>query len=207
MPRQMREIEMLAVARRMFSERGYAATSMDQIAAASDISKPMLYAYLGSKQELFARCVAEAGAEFRADVRAAVGDVEDAPPDERLWRGMLAFFGRIESNRETWDLLYPIDGPPPSGVLGERAAHGMSAMTELVEGLMADAARARGLGEEMVAQTAPLAQALAAAMMALADWGRRHPDEPKELHALRAMNFAWRGLEGLLDGRLWLPSD
>jgi hypothetical protein len=39
----------------------------------------------------------------------------------------------------------------------------------------------------------------------LASWWLRHPEEPKELQALRLMNFAWMGLGNLLEGRLWQP--
>jgi hypothetical protein len=33
----------------------------------------------------------------------------------------------------------------------------------------------------------------------------RHPDQPKELQALRLMNLAWMGLGEISKGRLWLP--
>jgi AcrR family transcriptional regulator len=204
-PRAIREPEMVAAARRVFTERGYHATSMDEIARAVNVTKPMLYAYFGSKEALFAECVRQTGIEFRARVREVAGPVGDLPPDQRLWTGLLAVFAEIERNRATWDLLYPLDARGPGGALGERASYGTEAMTELVGGLMAEAARAQGLSDEMVAQTAPMAAALAGAVIALIDWWRRHPDEPKELQALRAMNFAWRGFEGLLEGRLWLP--
>jgi AcrR family transcriptional regulator len=196
---------MVAAARRVFAERGFHSTSMDDVARAAGVSKPMVYAYFGSKEGLFAECVRQAGIELRANVAAAAGPVGDAPPDERLWTGLLAVFTEIERNREAWDLLYPLEGPGPGGALGARASYGMAAMTELVRGLMAEAARARGLPDAMVEQTAPLAGALAGAVVALIDWWRRHPEEPKEVHALRAMNFAWRGFEQLLDGRVWLP--
>jgi AcrR family transcriptional regulator len=204
-PRAVREREMLAAARTIFGERGYAATSMDDIAAASDITKPMLYAYFGTKEDLFARCVQAAGEELRASVRAAATPAEGARPDERLWAGLLAVFAGIEASRDAWDLLYPLEGGSPGGALGARAAYGVEAMAELVEALMADAAGAAGMAAPLVAETAPMARALTGAVMALVDWWRRHPEEPKELQALRAMNLAWRGLEGLLEERYWIP--
>jgi len=197
---------MVAAARRVFGERGYESASMDDIAAAAGISKPMLYAYFGSKEDLFAACIREAGIDFRASVRAAAGEVRDRAPEERLYRGLLAVFAGIEQERDAWDLLYPLEGHGPGGALGARATYGVVAMTEMVEGLMADSARARGLPEEMVAQVAPMARALAGAVLGLVDWWRRHPDEPKELQAVRAMNLTWRGFERLLAGELWLPS-
>lgn len=196
---------MVAAARALFGSRGYAGASMDDVAAAAGVSKPMVYAYFGSKEQLFARCVQAAGVEFRASVRAAAGAAGGATPADRLWAGLLAVFTGIQAERDAWDLLYPLDGAAPGGPLGDRARYGTAAMTELAEDLMADAARSAGLDEALVAETAPLAQALAGSVMALADWWRRHPEEPKELQALRAMNFAWRGFEGMLEGRYWVP--
>ena len=204
-PRAVREREMLAVASRIFRERGYEQASMDEIAAAARVTKPLVYSYFGSKEELFAQCVRQAGIDLRASVRAAADPAGDLPPDRRMYAGLLAVFTGIERNREAWDLLYPLEGQAPGGALGARAVHGVSAMAELVEELMADSARAQGLDDAMVAQTAPMARALSGAVIALTDWWRAHPEEPVELQALRAMNFAWRGFEQLLEGRLWLP--
>lgn len=196
---------MVRCARRLFGERGYQSASMEEIARAAGVSKPMLYAYFGSKDGLFAACIKQAGIEFRDGVRAAAGAAGDIPPEQRLWRGLDAAFRGIEANREPWNLIYPLEGAGPSEPLAARAVHGVAAMTELTQDLLADAAREAGLGEAAVEQTAPLAHALAGAAMATVDWWRRHPEESAELQALRVMNFAWRGLEQLMDGRLWLP--
>ena len=48
---------MLDAAVQMFSVNGYHETSMDAIAAQAEISKPMLYLYYGSKEELFGACL------------------------------------------------------------------------------------------------------------------------------------------------------
>src|SRR5881392_2327171 len=138
-PRAVREREMLAVAERVFTERGYHAASMGEIAEACGVTKPMLYAYFGSKEGLFAACGIPAGEQLRARIAELAGETP-ASPDEQLWRGLLAIFRRIDENRETWLLLYPPDAPPPSGALGARAAMSRAAMVELVERLMHDAA-------------------------------------------------------------------
>ncbi len=43
----------LAAALKVFSETGYSAASMDAIALAAEVSKPTLYMYFGSKEQLF----------------------------------------------------------------------------------------------------------------------------------------------------------
>ena len=57
LPRAVREQQMLDAAVQMFSVNGYHETSMDAIAAEAEISKPMLYLYYGSKEELFGACL------------------------------------------------------------------------------------------------------------------------------------------------------
>ena len=57
LPRAVREQQMLDAAVQMFSVNGYHETSMDAIAAQAEISKPMLYLYYGSKEELFGACL------------------------------------------------------------------------------------------------------------------------------------------------------
>ena len=52
---------MLDAAVRVFSQRGYHAASVDEIAETAGISKPMVYAYLGTKEELFTACLHREG--------------------------------------------------------------------------------------------------------------------------------------------------
>ena len=58
LPRAVREQQMLDAAVKVFSQNGFRETSMDAIAAEAQISKPMLYLYYGSKEELFSACIA-----------------------------------------------------------------------------------------------------------------------------------------------------
>jgi AcrR family transcriptional regulator len=52
-PRALREQQMLDAAVKVFSRRGFHAANMDEIAERSGVSKPMVYAYHGTKEELF----------------------------------------------------------------------------------------------------------------------------------------------------------
>jgi len=72
LPRAVREQQMLDAAVQMFSVNGYHETSMDAIAAEAEISKPMLYLYYGSKEELFGACLDRELGRFVDRVRAAV---------------------------------------------------------------------------------------------------------------------------------------
>src|SRR3954471_17010778 len=88
-PREVGEREMLAVARRAFARHGFGEASMDDIAEAAGISKPMLYNYFESKGGLFYACVREEAGRLFDVVRSAAA-APDLPPDERLCRGFVA---------------------------------------------------------------------------------------------------------------------
>ena len=95
---------MLDAAVRVFSRRGFHEASMDEIADEADISKPMVYAYLGSKDDLFRACVNREGTRLMESIVAVVG--EGLPADEQLWRGLRAFFGFVGAHRDGWAVLY-----------------------------------------------------------------------------------------------------
>lgn len=77
LPRAVREQQMLDAAVDVFSDRGFHETSMDAIAAKAAISKPMLYLYYGSKDELFAACIQREGLRF-VEALAPAGDPDSA---------------------------------------------------------------------------------------------------------------------------------
>src|SRR5579884_3424913 len=80
LPRAVREQQMLDAAVQMFSVNGYHETSMDAIAAEAQISKPMLYLYYGSKEDLFGACLNREMGRFIDVVRADV-DFQQSPND------------------------------------------------------------------------------------------------------------------------------
>ena len=204
-PRIERQREMIHAATELFSKHGFAAVSMDDVAAAAGITKPLIYSYLGSKEGLFAACAEEAGAELRARLRDLVQGSELAP-DERLWAGIGAVFEFVERHRLAWELLYPPAGRP-AGPVGEGADHARQAMEELLESLFADTAESAGVAGDALGHVGPLARAFTAVTIAMAtDWVSRST-EPRELAALRLMNLAWMGFGGLLEGRMWLPGE
>jgi AcrR family transcriptional regulator len=102
-PRAERERQMIAVAERMFAERGFQAVGMDEIAEQVGVSKPMIYEYFGSKEGLFVACIRQARAELLTATTESVAghtSVEDA-----LRAGLTAFFEFTDSHRRSWQLI------------------------------------------------------------------------------------------------------
>ncbi|MEV5765012.1 TetR/AcrR family transcriptional regulator [Micromonospora sp. NPDC052213] len=200
LPRAVREQQMLDAAVKVFSRRGFHAASMDEIAEDAGISKPMVYAYLGTKEELFVACLHREGARMMQAIAGAAAPELSA--DERLWRGLRAFFGFVGAHRDGWAVLYrQARGEQPFA--GELA--GMRArLVEVVAGMLGHALRAEGreVGET---DLEVVAYALVGATESLADWLADHPEADPERTATRMMNVAWLGAGQLLRGATWRP--
>jgi AcrR family transcriptional regulator len=104
LPRAVREQQMLDAAVAVFSRRGYHAAAMDEIAEVAGISKPMVYAYLGTKEDLFLACLHREATRLAQAVLDVVTPA--ASPDEQLWRGLRAFFRFVAAHRDGWAVLY-----------------------------------------------------------------------------------------------------
>jgi AcrR family transcriptional regulator len=192
---------MLAVAERAFAERGYHAASVDAIAEAAGITKPMVYAYFGSKEGLYRACMAAARERLLVALREGVDT--SAPPDQQLWRGVLTFFTFVERQHDSWSVML---GDVTAGT-GPFAADGAEIRRE-ISGLIGDLLRRAAQAEGL--DVGPLADQIARALMgageSLAAWWEDHPEESAEHMALVLMNFAWNGLGGLVRGEGWAPA-
>ena len=104
LPRAVREQQMLDAAVQMFSINGYHETSMDAIAAQAQISKPMLYLYYGSKEELFGACLSRELSRFIDTVRADI-DLK-CSARELLRHTIISVLQYIDANRASWIVLY-----------------------------------------------------------------------------------------------------
>jgi AcrR family transcriptional regulator len=132
LPRAVREQQMLDAAVQMFSVNGYHETSMDTIAAEAQISKPMLYLYYGSKEDLFGACLNREMNRFVNGVRAGI-DFTQSPKD--LLRNTIGSFLRyIDENRASWIVMYT--QATSSQAFADTVREGREQMIELVAGLV-----------------------------------------------------------------------
>jgi AcrR family transcriptional regulator len=194
---------MLANAERAFAQRGFHAASVDGIAEASGISKPMIYAYFGSKEGLYRACMARARGRLLETLREGVDQA--AEPDQQLWHGLLAFFTFVEREQDSWAVLLG-EVTAGTGPFAQEGAEVRREMTLLVADLLRRAAEAEGMPAGGLGLVEPIARSLIGAGESLAVWWGEHPDEPAEKIALVLMNFAWNGLGGIVEGRSWLPT-
>ncbi|MEV7977419.1 TetR/AcrR family transcriptional regulator [Streptomyces sp. NPDC086519] len=203
MPRAVREQQMLDAAVRTFGQRGYMAASMDEIAELAGVSKPLVYLYLNSKEDLFTACIRrEAGALTEA-VRSGVD--RDLPADRQLWDGLRAFFTYTAEHPDGWSVLHLQARTHGEGFAAEVAAMReeiVAFVTQLIVAAAREAHRDPDLGE---GEVAGLAEALVGAAESLAAWANATPGVTARQAAATLMNFAWAGLGNLMEGRPWSP--
>ncbi|MEU7055030.1 TetR/AcrR family transcriptional regulator [Streptomyces sp. NPDC046197] len=104
MPRAVREQQMLDAAVQIFGQRGYMAASMDEIAELAGVSKPLVYLYLNSKEDLFTACIRREATALTEAVRAGVRP--GLPADRQLWEGLRAFFTHTAEHPDGWTVLH-----------------------------------------------------------------------------------------------------
>jgi AcrR family transcriptional regulator len=197
--RAAREREMLDAAEEIFGERGYAGTSMDEIAARVGVSKPLVYQYYGSKDGLFVACLARLRARLLESVSTVVFEAPDA--EQALYAGLTEWFRFLDEHPRAWSVMVD-EGRLTAGPAAEAA----------------DQVRADfvGLIEDMVRLNLPsdrettddeiqvIAQSLSGATERLAIWRSRNGRRPApEQVAESLMDLFWVGLRSLRAGDSW----
>lgn len=201
MPRAVREQQMLDAAVRTFGRRGYMAASMDEIAELAGVSKPLVYLYLNSKDDLFSACIRREAAALVAAVRAGVAT--EVPADRQLWDGLRAFFAHTAEHPDAWSVLH-LQARTHGGRFAQEAAGMREEIVTFVTGLIATSAREAHENPDLPdRQVAGLAEALVGAAESLADWANTTEGVTAKEAAATLMNFAWAGLENLMGGRAW----
>jgi AcrR family transcriptional regulator len=191
LPRAVREQQMLDAAVQMFSVNGYHDTSMDSIAAEARISKPMLYLYYGSKEELFGACLARELTRFIDGVRADI-DTEQGPKD-LLRNTIVSFLHYIDANRASWLVMYT--QATSSQAFAQTVREGRERIIDLVGGLL----RAGTRNPEPDTNFEMTAAALVGAGEAVATRLSTGDTDVEEATALMISLF-WRGLKGAPSG-------
>lgn len=182
---------MLDAAVQMFSVNGYHETSMDSIAAAAQISKPMLYLYYGSKEELFGACL---NRELRRFVETVRGEINfRQSPKDMLSNTIRSVLRYIDANRAAWIVMYT--QATSSQAFAHTVREGRQRIIDLVGRLL----RAGTRHPEPDTDFELMAVALVGAGEAIAarvSTGDIDVDAAGEL----MINLFWRGLKGTPSG-------
>lgn len=168
-PRALRERQVLALAGELFAERGYAGASMDELASRAGVSKPVIYDLVGSKEELFRRCVDAAATDLYGRVAQAVASTDG--PEPQLRAGANAFFSWAAEHRRSWGMMFADGG----GEFARDAARVRARQTELVIATLTQGAFNLGVAVDKQ-QIEAGAHMINGAFESLAHWATERPE-------------------------------
>lgn len=167
-PRAVRERQLVELAEELFAERGFAGTSMEELARRAGVTKPVIYELFESKDGLFRACVDRAIERMAASI--AVAFRSETEPEARLRAGGLAFLRFARDNRVAWDLM------AMQTRFAEQAQAVRRDQAQLIRMLMAEIAPEGTDPRELEA----VAYAVNSAYEGAAHWMWEHPDAPVE---------------------------
>lgn len=88
----------------MFARNGFHGSSMNEVAEAAGVTKPVLYQHFASKRELYLALLEEVGARLRTAIAKATADA--AGPHEQVEQGFRAYFRWVAEDHDAFLLLF-----------------------------------------------------------------------------------------------------
>ena len=107
LPRDERRAQLIEVAREVFVASGYHAASMDDIADAAGISKPVLYQHVPSKLDLYLALLDEAIDSLNAELETAITSTHDNK--QRVAAATAAYFDFVKDRLGGFRLVFESD--------------------------------------------------------------------------------------------------
>ncbi|MET4046270.1 AcrR family transcriptional regulator [Rhodococcus sp. UYP5] len=185
---QRRE-QLIEIGRSLFAERGYEATSVEEIAGRAHVSKPVVYEHFGGKEGLYAVIVDR---EMSTLLQMITSSLEQNRSRVRVERVALALLTYVEERTDGFRILVR-DSPVAAVADGKYSSLLNDAVSQVGHILAGDFAR-RGFD----AGFAPLyAQALVGMVSMTAQWWLDVREPSKEVVAAHVVNLCWNGLTNL----------
>jgi len=188
LPAAERRRQLLDVALETFGGKGYHQTSMNEVAEAAGVTKPVLYQHFSSKRALYLELLREVGVRLLDEVGKATA--EASGPRQQVEAGFTAYFGWVASNRRGFEVLFAGDTRRDREFVREalrvesQVADAIAALI-VVDGLAPEHQRLLAYGIVGIAETT------------CRHWLASDLDLAPEELAQRASQLAWAGLRGL----------
>jgi AcrR family transcriptional regulator len=191
----------------VFAESGYHGASIDEIAARSGVSPPVVYDHFESKQDLHTRLLERHLAELRLLWREQLQG--DDPQEQRIARAFDAWFAYVQSHPYAWKMLFhdTTGEPEMQAVHREIRMQSRAALLPLLaHELGTEGAGEPGAGEPVDEDALEMAwELLRSALQGLALWWQDHQYVPRAQVVATAMSGLWIGLERVRSGEHWQP--
>jgi AcrR family transcriptional regulator len=187
LPAARRRHQLLETALKVFAANGFHATSMDDVAEAAGVTKPVLYQHFRSKRALYMELLDDVGTQLREAI--AKASAEAAGPRQQVEAGCAAYFRFVLEHRSAYRLLF--------GSGARRDEEFADAVRKVEEGIAETVA---GLIEADI--DGEHRRLLAHGIVGLAEGTTRHwlnhdLDLDPDILARRMAELAWAGLRGI----------
>jgi AcrR family transcriptional regulator len=183
-----RREQLIVIARGLFAEKGYEATSVEEIASRAEVSKPVVYEHFGGKEGLYAVVVDR---EVRKLLDTVTASLTAGRAHELVEQAALALLDYIENSSDGFRILVR-DSP-----VGSSSGSFISIISDVatrVEHILAEEFKRRGLDPK----NAPMYAQMLVGMVALTGQWWLDVRRPKKTDvAAHLVNLAWNGLSGL----------
>ncbi len=185
---QERREQLVGVARSLFAERGFEATSIEELAERAGVSKPVVYQHFGGKEGIYAVVVDR---EVRY-LTASLAQAFEARHPRRIAESAAdAFLTYIEDHEDGFRVLVR---DAPRGMTGSSFASVIADVATRAEQLLIEEFGDRGFDGD----TAPMyALMLVGAVALVGEWWLENRTQPREVVAAHVVNLLWNGLRGL----------
>ncbi len=188
LPAAERREQLLVNAVEVFARDGYHDSSMNDIAEAAGVTKPVLYQHFESKRELFLELLREIGEQLRDTIAKAIAEANG--PRQQIEFGLRAYFRFVAENRDSFRVLFG-EGTRRDAEFAHEAARVEASLAEVVAELI-----------QIEHLTAPHQLLLGNGIVGLAEgacryWLANDVDVDVETLAADVSQLAWAGLRGI----------
>lgn len=191
LPASERRRQLLDVALHEFAREGFRGTSMNRIAEAAGVTKPVLYQHFASKRALFAQVLADVGARLATEIVTAAMDATS--PRNQVAGGFEAYFDFMAENPDAFYVLFGTGtalDPEFAAIVRAFEADMASTIADLIviEGLNPEHRRLLAHGIIGIAEVTSRT------------WLRASDtplDPPPHVLAAQVATLAWSGLRGI----------
>jgi AcrR family transcriptional regulator len=187
LPSHERRRLIVEAASRLFATRGYASTSLDEVAAEAGVTKPIVYRHFSSKKDLHLSLLAQHRDELLATLAEAMR--APGPLSERVPKAAEAWFGYVEAHPYAGAMLFR---DTTGDAYVRRFYDEMQATARAAVAALIEAEPGFDVPAELVE---PMAELTRAALAGLAIWWTANPSLSREAVVRVAVDGVWLGLE------------
>lgn len=186
---QERREQLIAVSRALFADKGFDGTSVEEIAAKAQVSKPVVYEHFGGKEGVYAVVVDREVRTLLDRIRDSLTEADG--PRDMIELATLALLDYVDTHTDGFRILVRDSNV---GTNSGSFASILSDVASQVEDILVAAFRNRKLDH----RAAPIYAQMLTGMVGLTgQWWLDNRKHSKQTVAAHLVNLAWNGMKNL----------